>query len=88
MQSKNKPQPKLSERRHIERVAELPCSVCDAEGPSEVHEIRQGLWMCAVALCPSCHRNSRLGWHGEKRMWEVKKMDDLDALAVTLGRLL
>jgi hypothetical protein len=88
VQRLNKPAPKQAERRHIARVAELPCSVCDAAGPSEVHEIKQGVWHLAVALCPSCHRNSKLGWHVDRRMWALKKMDDLDALAVTLRRLL
>lgn len=25
------------EREHLARVKELPCSVCDASGPSEAH---------------------------------------------------
>jgi hypothetical protein len=29
-----------------------------------------------------------MGWHGQKRMWAIKKMDELDALAVTIERLL
>jgi hypothetical protein len=29
-----------------------------------------------------------MGWHGQKRMWAIKKMDELDALAVTVERLL
>jgi len=29
-----------------------------------------------------------MGWHGQKRMWALKKMDELDALAVTIERLL
>lgn len=32
MRSKNKPAPTAAERRHIERVAALPCVVCDEEG--------------------------------------------------------
>jgi len=28
-----------------------------------------------------------LGWHGEKRMWKIKKMEEIDALDVTIQRL-
>jgi hypothetical protein len=88
MQSKNKAAPTAREREHIVRVKELPCSVCDQPGPSEDHEIKQGQWYTSCALCSSCHRGTQLGWHGEKRMWAIKKMDDLDALAVTIRRLM
>lgn len=85
MQSKNKRPPTARERRHIERVKSLPCSVCDTPGPSEAHEIRQGLWWCAVALCPDCHRGSHnsIG----RGIWRVKKLDELAALAITNERL-
>lgn len=29
-----------------------------------------------------------MGWHGQRRMWAIKKMDEVDALAVTVERLL
>jgi hypothetical protein len=29
-----------------------------------------------------------MGWHGQKRMWALKKMDEIDALNVTIQRLL
>jgi len=28
-----------------------------------------------------------MGWHGQRRMWAIKKMDELDALNVTVERL-
>jgi hypothetical protein len=72
--------------QHIARVKELPCSVCDVAGPSEAHHIKQGdAWTC-VALCPSCHRG-QIGWHQTKAMWRIKKMDELDALSVTIERM-
>lgn len=77
-----------TERLHLSRVKELPCSVCDAPGPSEAHHIEQGLQYTCVALCESCHRGSLLGWHGQKRMWAIKRMAELDALDVTVRRLL
>lgn len=88
MQSKNKPAPTVRESEHIMRVKTLECSVCDAPGPSEDHEIKQGQWFTSVALCESCHRGPVNGLHGNKRMWAVKKMDELDALAVTIKRLI
>ena len=42
MHSKNKKAPTAAERRHIVAVKSLPCSVCDAPGPSDCHEIKQG----------------------------------------------
>lgn len=29
-----------------------------------------------------------MGWHGEKRAWKIRKVDELDALNVTIRRLL
>lgn len=75
------------EREHLHRVKELPCSVCDAPGPSDAHHIEQGLQYTAVALCKDCHQGPLMGWHGQKRMWKIKKMDELDALNVTVERL-
>ena len=76
------------ERAHLGRVKELPCSLCDAPGPSEAHHIEQGLQYTAVALCVECHRGPTMGLHGQRRMWAIKKMTELDALDVTIGRLL
>lgn len=76
------------ERRHLARVKELPCSVCDEPGPSEAHHVKQGSQYTCVALCADCHRNQVLGLHGQKRMWSIKKMDELDALNITIERLM
>jgi hypothetical protein len=29
-----------------------------------------------------------MGWHGQRRAWAIRKMDELDALNVTIRRLL
>lgn len=76
------------ERRHLARVKELPCSVCDQPGPSEAHHIKQGQQYTAVALCQECHRGPFMGLHGQRRAWAVRKMDETDALAVTVRRLM
>lgn len=76
------------ERRHLARVKSLPCSVCDAPGPSDAHHIKQHQQYTVVALCKDCHQGSLNGWHGRRNMWKLKKMDEVDALAVTVERLL
>ena len=75
------------DRAYLGRVKACPCSVCGAPGPSEAHHIRQGVQRLAVALCADCHRGSLMGWHGQRRAWAIRKMDELDALAVTLQNL-
>lgn len=75
------------ERKYLARIKELPCSVCDAPGPSEAHHLRQGSQYLCIALCIDCHRNGFFGWHGQRRAWTARKMDELDALALTIRRL-
>jgi len=88
MWSKNKSRPTAAERRHIERVKALPCGVCGAPGPSEAHELRQGQWHTAIPLCASCHRDGFNGIHGQRRIWSVKKLDELAVLNDTIETLL
>jgi hypothetical protein len=76
------------QKEFLAKVKQLPCSVCDAYGPSEAHHIKQGSQYITVALCADCHRGALMGWHGQKRMWAIKKMDELDALNVTIERLM
>lgn len=76
------------ERQHLARVKELPCSLCDASAPSEAHHMEQGLQYTAIALCPECHRGPVMGLHGQRRMWAIQKMSELDALNVTIQRLM
>ena len=77
-----------ADRAHIANVKALPCSVCDAAGPSYANHINQGQHFTVVALCKDCHQGKRMGWHGERFAWKIAKMDELDALNVTLRRLL
>jgi hypothetical protein len=76
------------QRDHIGRVKLLPCSVCNASGPSAAHHIEQNLQYLVVALCTDCHQGSFNGWHGQRRRWKQEKMDELDALNVTIERLI
>jgi hypothetical protein len=80
--------PTVIERRHLALVKGLACSVCDQPGPSEAHHVKQSsAWTC-IALCADCHRGPILGLHGQRRAWSIRKMDMLDALAVTIRRLM
>lgn len=74
-------------RRHLARVKALPCSVCDAPGPSDAHHITQGMHFTCVALCKECHQGPVMGWHGQRRAWAVRKMDELAALNRTIEGL-
>lgn len=76
------------ERAHIAKVKALPCSVCDAPGPSDAHHIEQALQFAVVALCKDCHQGPLMGWHGQRRAWAIRKMGELDALNVTIQRLM
>lgn len=87
MRTKNAKAITARERAHIVRVKALPCSVCDAPGPSDAHHINQGQHWTVVALCKECHQSPFNGWHGQRRMWSVMRLDELGALAITLERL-
>lgn len=87
MKSKNKPAPTAAERRHIERIKAMPCGVCGTFAPSEAHELRQGQWFTSLPLCPDCHRGGHNGIHGEKRIWDVLKLDELAVLNKTIATL-
>ena len=75
------------ERLHLERVKELPCSLCNKEGPSYAHHIRQDCAWLVIPLCLECHQGPE-GIHGSKALWRVFKMDEWDALGVTIKQLI
>lgn len=81
-----------AEKRYMDRVAQLPCSVCGAQ-PVELHHIREGQGMAqkaknwlVVPLCPECHRGS-IGLHGDRTRMRILKLDELDLLANTIEEL-
>jgi hypothetical protein len=76
------------EYAHIGSVKELPCSVCDSPPPSDAHHVKQHRQYVCIALCKDCHQGSFNGIHGQKRMWLIMKMEEIDALNVTIERLL
>jgi hypothetical protein len=87
LRTKNAAPISAEEREHLAAVKSQPCAVCDQAGPSDAHHITQGAHFTAVALCKDCHQGGFNGWHGQRRMWTVRKLDELGALNITLGRL-
>lgn len=87
MRTKNAKAITAAESRHLALVKSTACAVCDAPPPVEAHHIKQGLHFTAVGLCPDCHRGHN-GWHGTKAYWRIKKMDELDALSVSIQRVM
>jgi hypothetical protein len=81
-----------AEKRWMDKVAQLPCSLCGAHGV-HVHHIREGQGMAqrasnflVVPLCPDCHTGPN-GVHGDKTMLRIHKMSELDLLAKTIEAL-
>lgn len=87
MRGKNSKALTLAERRHLERVKSLSCSVCDAPPPSDAHHVNQGQHFTTIALCKDCHQGSENGLHGRRTMWRVMKLDEWGALNITISRL-
>ena len=77
-----------AERKHLGRIKEMSCSVCDAPGPSDAHHIEQHKQYLCIPLCKDCHQGSFAGIHGQKRAWIQRKMTEMDALNITIKRLL
>ena len=75
------------EREHVTRIKEMGCIICNRGGPSEAHEIEQGQWFTSLPLCSDCHRGVQNGIHGQKRMWNILKLDELKALNLTLQKI-
>jgi hypothetical protein len=82
----------MKSRKHIQRVAQLPCCVCGQEPVQVHHIIGRGLRgmsqkssdYFAIPLCPFHHDNlHRNGW----REWEQMHGSQVDHAARTLARI-
>jgi hypothetical protein len=82
----NKPTKK--ERDHITKIKEMNCGVCNAAAPSDAHHIVQHEQYLCIPLCKDCHQGSFNGIHGEKRIWNVYKLDEMIVLNETIRTLL
>lgn len=87
MRAKNAKAITRAESAHMARVKESGCAVCGAGGVVEAHHIKQGRHFTTIGLCPDCHRGP-MGIHGDRTMWRIHKMDEIDALNETLRRVL
>lgn len=82
------------------RVAALGCYLCRHLGlgdtPAQVHHIREGQGMAqrasnwlTVPLCEKHHANYSVdGIHGQRMAWKRAGVNEMDALADTLERLM
>lgn len=83
---------------HLERILAMPCVICAAlrqpqQGPTFAHHIRHGQGMAqkaddylAVPLCHEHHQGDT-GIHGDRSAWRLARLDELQALALTVRRL-
>jgi hypothetical protein len=78
----------MKKKRHMGRVAELPCIACGAIGV-QVHHIRAERIkndFLTIPLCPECHLGD-FSIHKSKRQFENIYGSELHLLAETLKRL-
>jgi len=66
----------------------MNCGVCNASGPSDAHHIVQHEQYLCIPLCKDCHTGGFNGIHGEKRIWNVYKVDEMIVLNETIRTLL
>lgn len=65
-----------AEKRHLGRIAAMPCIICKRRGPSTVHHVRHKITRSGtfardhrrvVPLCPECHQHD----HGKESVERV-----------------
>ena len=87
-----------AESRHLDRIAGLPCALCylmneSQQGPTRCHHIREGQGgsqrasdFLTVPLCDEHHQGPQ-GIHGDRTLWRIAKLAELDVLAWTIEQL-
>lgn len=76
------------QRKHLATIKQMDCGVCGQTGPSDAHHIEQHKQYLCIPLCKDCHQGSHNGWHGNRAIWNVKKLTEMDVLNNTLAQLL
>ena len=83
---------------HKARIASMRCALCERLGQTqarrtEVHHVREGQGVAqrasdylAIPLCSDCHRGPQ-GLHGDRSLWKVAKVGELDLLADTIEKI-
>ena len=81
-----------AEKRHMDKVAQLPCATC-GNIPVELHHTREEQGMAqragnflVIPLCPDYHRGKQ-GVHGDKTMMRIMKVNEMDLLNDTLAKV-
>lgn len=92
-------QSKAAEKKHKDRVAQLGCILCwllgqPQSGKTDLHHVREGQGMAQRAsdflVIPLCHdgcHQGKNGIHGDRALFRIAKVKELDLLALTIGRL-
>ena len=82
-----------SEAKHIVRVKNQDCAVCGQSAPSDAHHVmydrasgRKPGHFLTIPLCKSCHQGPN-GIHGDKALWKVYKISEMEALEQSLSRI-
>lgn len=81
------------ESEHLADIKAMPCGVCCAPPPSYAHHPRfcEGMGQragdyLAIPLCWECHQG-KSGIHGDRALWKVYRLEEVDVLAKTVQRL-
>ena len=75
------------EKTYLGLIKEMRCVVCDQEGPSDAHHVKQHRQYICIPLCKDCHQGSFNGIHGQRRIWNVLKKTELSVLNDTIEKL-
>ena len=82
----------MKNKNYLGWVAQQNCVLCGAVGV-HCHHIREGQGMSqrasdylAIPLCPDCHQGPQ-GLHGDRSLFMVYKVTELDLLARTIKLL-
>ncbi len=79
------------EKKHLEKVKELPCGNCEHDGPSFAHHItqcgRRIGHFATIPLCFECH-SGKNGIHGDRVRWIIAKNNESKVLEQTMRVLL
>lgn len=85
-------------KKHLAQIAKMSCALCAhlglrQSGRTYIHHIRTGQGasqraddFLTIPLCYDCHQGTQ-GIHGDRTLWKVGKVDELDLLAKTIQRL-
>lgn len=87
MRTKNAAKITAAEHAYLAMVKSSACIVCEQAGPSDAHHVEQGNHFTSLPLCKDCHTGSHNGIHGRKHMWSIKKLTELSALNLFIGKV-